>query len=130
MSSTYDMGAIAHTPQRVSVLDPGRVFLIVKRRAAISTLFPYSTLFRSRNILRGPGQWNIDFSIIKSTRIGGLTTRSEEHTSELQSQPKLVCRLLLENKKRRSTSPSRRKSSRRSSAWRASSAPPSSASPP
>src|SRR6202045_3041734 len=64
------------------------------RRPPRSTLFPYTTLFRSRSRqYSGP-----DFAARR-----GLPTsapfRSEEHTSELQSRPHLVCRLLLEKKK-------------------------------
>src|SRR2546430_6778107 len=70
-------------------------FFLMIRRPPRSTLFPYTTLFRSRLPLEpGPG-----------TRGGprshaGDQTRSEEHTSELQSQSNLVCRLLLEKKKK------------------------------
>src|SRR2546430_6809904 len=66
------------------------------RRPPRSTLFPYTTLFRSR---RWPapspariGRW--------SSRAECGEWRSEEHTSELQSQSNLVCRLLLEKKKK------------------------------
>src|SRR2546425_6799994 len=83
------------------------------RRPPRSTLFPYTTLFRSKN-------WAIDFPARKGyinpygaekddpvhrgrrgiARHGGnLAPRSEEHTSELQSLAYLVCRLLLEKKK-------------------------------
>src|SRR5690606_41784085 len=69
-----------------------------------STLFPYTTLFRSSHAagLRGgaPGQ----FADGSGLRLAGsphpLRLRSEEHTSELQSRENLVCRLLLEKKKR------------------------------
>src|SRR5206468_7022370 len=65
------------------------------RRPPRSTLFPYTTLFRSR---RTPGRRNriLPSSISSGTRV---PTRSEEHTSELQSRSDLVCRLLLEKKK-------------------------------
>src|SRR5438309_5603297 len=56
-----------------------------------STLFPYTTLFRPRRRCRGP--WRHD------SLWSGTPSRSEEHTSELQSQFHLVCRLLLEKKK-------------------------------
>src|SRR2546422_7123897 len=90
----------------------GRVFLfffLMIRRPPRSTLFPYTTLFRSRMIVLfdlsakygalplGTGN--------KSERLLGYftwhadDTRSEEHTSELQSRLHLVCRLLLEKKK-------------------------------
>src|SRR5688572_31688853 len=64
------------------------------RRPPRSTLFPYTTLFRSFPAVP-PGT-------LLSNLIGGYIVgiaRSEEHTSELQSQSKLVCRLLLEKKK-------------------------------
>src|SRR5256885_13000878 len=68
------------------------------RRPPRSTLFPYTTLFRSRTTTTCA----IDLS---SSRISGFPTspaRSEEHTSELQSPCNLVCRLLLEKKKKKS----------------------------
>src|SRR5947208_5963016 len=64
------------------------------RRPPRSTLFPYTTLFRSAELQRdgerGGRLW----------RRSGPAMRSEEHTSELQSPDHLVCRLLLEKKKR------------------------------
>src|SRR5690242_21477576 len=65
------------------------------RRPPRSTLFPYTTLFRSMLALAwlitfGPERW----------LASRLKTRSEEHTSELQSHVNLVCRLLLEKKKK------------------------------
>src|SRR5436305_8827517 len=70
------------------------------RRPPRSTLFPYTTLFRSlRPIKRIVGRLSRGAEgRIKSSYDYG---RSEEHTSELQSRPHLVCRLLLEKKKRR-----------------------------
>src|SRR2546426_9194140 len=69
------------------------------RRPPRSTLFPYTTLFRSlrrgRNVRKGVRLWRE--SVRESARPGGF--RSEEHTSELQSPCNLVCRLLLEKKK-------------------------------
>src|SRR6202012_6219153 len=70
-------------------------FFLMIRRPPRSTLFPYTTLFRSKVIHRRPRQDN---------DIGGFTgdnPRSEEHTSELQSHSDLVCRLLLEKKKKK-----------------------------
>src|SRR3989442_5336610 len=75
------------------------------RRPPRSTLFPYTTLFRSRN-----GSWwrrhrpvgigpSFDTPGCRSRQTTGQS-RSEEHTSELQSRPHLVCRLLLEKKKK------------------------------
>src|SRR5947208_8655447 len=63
------------------------------RRPPRSTLFPYTTLFRSPSAAQRP-------SACWATRKGGCCRRrSEEHTSELQSPDHLVCRLLLEKKK-------------------------------
>src|SRR2546430_10100876 len=76
------------------------------RRPPRSTLFPYTTLFRSRDGTRcstprsppttagSPAVW----STPATTPSTGTWWRSEEHTSELQSQSNLVCRLLLEKK--------------------------------
>src|SRR2546426_5631619 len=93
-----------------------RLFFLMIRRPPRSTLFPYTTLFRSsergrllivlgglpdvlqvpwvamasrRKVIAGPAAWRPD----------DLRLRSEEHTSELQSPCNLVCRLLLEKKK-------------------------------
>src|SRR2546430_13205808 len=79
------------------------------RRPPRSTLFPYTTLFRSEVLdeylaLAG----TVEFEFFDHERLAdfvddcclGLHCRSEEHTSELQSQSNLVCRLLLEKKKR------------------------------
>src|SRR5215204_7240475 len=68
-------------------------FFLMIRRPPRSTLFPYTTLFRSQLELgqRGPHDVGLD--------LGGVELRSEEHTSELQSHSDLVCRLLLEKKK-------------------------------
>src|SRR2546422_2285847 len=62
------------------------------RRPPRSTLFPYTTLFRS---------WEHDFLGILGSKLDwkDVESRSEEHTSELQSRLHLVCRLLLEKKK-------------------------------
>src|SRR5207237_4041666 len=69
------------------------------RRPPRSTLFPYTTLFRSR-----PGRG--DHAAVGSRgRITPMGGRSEEHTSELQSHLNLVCRLLLEKKKRHQQGP-------------------------
>src|SRR5690349_23632718 len=70
------------------------------RRPPRSTLFPYTTLFRSplsRCPLRSGGRSPPSRS--RSARTSGRLRRSEEHTSELQSRRDLVCRLLLEKKK-------------------------------
>src|SRR3712207_7096892 len=77
------------------------------RRPPRSTLFPYTTLFRSQ-VLRGrrpPGgrrAWRPrDAGRGDDERPGYKLRRSEEHTSELQSRQYLVCRLLLEKKKKK-----------------------------
>src|SRR2546430_10116830 len=68
------------------------------RRPPRSTLFPYTTLFRSRRELVG-GEHAHPGVVIGGVRPDDVD-RSEEHTSELQSQSNLVCRLLLEKKKK------------------------------
>src|SRR2546422_6522962 len=80
-------------------------FFLMIRRPPRSTLFPYTTLFRSLELhafgIGGRGDAN-------AIRVGlgeqlAALERSEEHTSELQSRLHLVCRLLLEKKKRKHT---------------------------
>src|SRR5205085_7749176 len=67
------------------------------RRHRISTLFPYTTLFRSQARVRA---LRVGRHLLEGRVEGGRQQdRSEEHTSELQSQSNLVCRLLLEKKK-------------------------------
>src|SRR5699024_12003100 len=67
------------------------------RRPPRSTLFPYTTLFRSiEHILFGTYTKRVS----KGIYVADFDTRSEEHTSELQSRFDLVCRLLLEKKKK------------------------------
>src|SRR5438132_8777790 len=89
------------------------IFLPMLRRPPSSTLFPYTTLFRS---VRGIGAWTVEMFLIfrlgrpdvlpihdlgvkKGWSVAYGKKRSEEHTSELQSHSDLVCRLLLEKKK-------------------------------
>src|SRR3712207_8989778 len=92
------------------------------RRPPRSTLFPYTTLFRSLNVQYWGFKWEVepfkdnvalrqafnhavDRELIWNTLMEGArrpaTARSEEHTSELQSRQYLVCRLLLEKKKKK-----------------------------
>src|SRR2546427_6610461 len=90
------------------------------RRPPRSTLFPYTTLFRSGfgtgGLARGHGEGratrldqvttghlrqHVVRGLVLLRDPGGEEVRSEEHTSELQSQSNLVCRLLLEKKKRK-----------------------------
>src|SRR3712207_6990756 len=97
-------------------------FFLMIRRPPRSTLFPYTTLFRS---LRAPNALDVTFGTVLSAgplglelrptaslqlgvRAGAIDAtirelRSEEHTSELQSRQYLVCRLLLEKKKKTNT---------------------------
>src|SRR2546429_4361717 len=89
------------------------------RRPPRSTLFPYTTLFRSRQLLEesiysaddtlsrllfllhvSEGSWAAGRALYDAGRSAGDGRRSEEHTSELQSRLHLVCRLLLEKKKK------------------------------
>src|SRR5437016_7914202 len=75
------------------------------RRPPRSTLFPYTTLFRSRlSELRSVSASRRGEQRRVSTRCRDVA-RSEEHTSELQSLTNLVCRLLLEKKKKKKTAP-------------------------
>src|SRR2546426_1629750 len=83
-------------------------FFLMIRRPPRSTLFPYTTLFRSVFLAtpdeEGRGQRDADAPADVAHHVvggGGVAeTRSEEHTSELQSPCNLVCRLLLEKKKK------------------------------
>src|SRR3712207_7109662 len=87
------------------------------RRPPRSTLFPYTTLFRSQvvgagEILHGHDLGAIDLAQQQDTGVDRLVdqpplphARSEEHTSELQSRQYLVCRLLLEKKKKKKMLP-------------------------
>src|SRR2546430_8869421 len=70
------------------------------RRPPRSTLFPYTTLFRS-SLPMGRCGWDSKGPPVSITRFRPQPIRSEEHTSELQSQSNLVCRLLLEKKKKK-----------------------------
>src|SRR5438876_8377385 len=82
-------------------------FFLMIRRPPRSTLFPYTTLFRSRNCGRPEDTAAVDsvFHLVGNRlRSMGCRARSEEHTSELQSPVHLVCRLLLEKKKKKNSS--------------------------
>src|SRR5437867_9556738 len=88
-------------------------FFLMIRRPPRSTLFPYTTLFRSRSGLEKKSARELfenkpfvchDSAVVDKLRLGRPLTgicRSEEHTSELQSPYDLVCRLLLEKKKKK-----------------------------
>src|SRR2546427_9087822 len=83
-------------------------FFLMIRRPPRSTLFPYTTLFRSYiSCANGSGFQShlVSTSRNSSTFLLSAAARSEEHTSELQSQSNLVCRLLLEKKKTKSAAP-------------------------
>src|SRR5437867_7961993 len=83
------------------------LFLMI-RRPPRSTLFPYTTLFRSRGVLdpKTGGQMTEELkrrrrsraTAVRIAALAAFSLRSEEHTSELQSPYDLVCRLLLEKK--------------------------------
>src|SRR5947209_20302146 len=82
-------------------------FFLMLRRPPRSTLFPYTTLFRSADWCSiSTGRRCSGDRGISSLRFSGPApgpSRSEEHTSELQSRQYLVCRLLLEKKKKKET---------------------------
>src|SRR5437870_11531957 len=84
-------------------------FFLMLRRPPRSTLFPYTTLFRSAKRIKKSERLPED----RPAALGELihaqvrVARSEEHTSELQSRGHLVCRLLLEKKNARSSRPRR-----------------------
>src|SRR5438034_8876386 len=101
-------------------LEVGGFFLCMMRRRPRSTLFPYTTLFRSQEALgdvtderedggraagRAQDVGGADVAAAVGTNVAD--TRSEEHTSELQSHSDLVCRLLLEKKKENTQMPNR-----------------------
>src|SRR3712207_8759640 len=82
------------------------------RRPPRSTLFPYTTLFRSNDgVMNGarPGRCvggrDVTRVATGTNGVNAADARSEEHTSELQSRQYLVCRLLLEKKKYRKSTP-------------------------
>src|SRR5947207_6420186 len=78
-------------------------FFLMIRRPPKSTLFPYTTLFRSLIKIQKPPNSTHLYTPVSSVCFPAnnspIPTRSEEHTSELQSHSDLVCRLLLEKKK-------------------------------
>src|SRR5690349_23141538 len=101
-------------------------FFLMIRRPPRSTLFPYTTLFRSLAqgadllLVAGAGLHQLTGAALPLLRLGAphvrihpalvaaalhVQARSEEHTSELQSRRDLVCRLLLEKKKKKKTQP-------------------------
>src|SRR2546427_8571729 len=83
-------------------------FFLMIRRPPRSTLFPYTTLFRSTHGGRAEAHGDGDDRPVAEA---ACQERSEEHTSELQSQSNLVCRLLLEKKKKKKREDSNRQPS-------------------
>src|SRR6476620_12309766 len=79
----------------IVLVRPRSFFFLMIRRPPRSTLFPYTTLFRS-----SPRAGNRARSRPSRARVPAPRRRSEEHTSELQSRQYLVCRLLLEKTKK------------------------------
>src|SRR2546430_10895639 len=93
---------VATVPVQLSL--PFFFFFLMIRRPPRSTLFPYTTLFRSR--LFAKEGMRVALAARDTAKLAVLVKetaalRSEEHTSELQSQSNLVCRLLLEKKKKK-----------------------------
>src|SRR5438034_7425586 len=74
-------------------------FFLMIRRPPRSTLFPYTTLFRSES--RDDFRLKVSGAAFSTTAVSDFMQRSEEHTSELQLHSDLVCRLLLEKKKKK-----------------------------
>src|SRR2546427_1171394 len=98
-------------------------FFLMIRRPPRSTLFPYTTLFRSDVVVVHRRRLGEDFLLRhRREQLGPgdaarplfAQLRSEEHTSELQSQSNLVCRLLLEKKKRKAVPTQRLSTAQRS----------------
>src|SRR5260370_34433907 len=94
----FDFASIVH-----SILHS--FFFLMIRRPPRSTLFPYTTLFRSRAAIAPHDVPRADLDAAP-IQIPDHRRRSEEHTSELQSHLNLVCRLLLEKKKYGQSMPS------------------------
>src|SRR5438105_13826193 len=79
-------------------------FFLMIRRPPRSTLFPYTTLFRSPSVatrVQAVCSFGAFSTSTRHIRHAACSDRSEEHTSELQSRVDLVCRLLLEKKKKK-----------------------------
>src|SRR2546430_8761316 len=102
-----------HAP-KLAVHDSVLFFFLMIRRPPRSTLFPYTTLFRSPRSLFGasgnlfgvePLDNGPDAVALYGIEAKNFAHRSEEHTSELQSQSNLVCRLLLEKKNEQTFEP-------------------------
>src|SRR6266511_5977801 len=89
-----------YNPSSSVLLTLRPLFFLMIRQHPRSTLFPYTTLFRSSHARPASGRSNV--ARIRTTVVfpAPFGPRSEEHTSELQSRENLVCRLLLEKKKK------------------------------
>src|SRR5438552_13388196 len=96
MIELYDVAVYQH---RIPIHSFLIFFFLLIRRPPRSTLFPYTTLFRSRAT---PLVQSFRSSVASHRKHLYEQRRSEEHTSELQSPDHLVCRLLLEKKKKKS----------------------------
>src|SRR5947199_9089002 len=93
--SSFNMFLLSICSCRLSIYTSFFFFLMI-RRPPRSTLFPYTTLFRSI-----PFAVSVEFCLGPAGSYPQNRSRSEEHTSELQSLRHLVCRLLLEKKKKK-----------------------------
>src|SRR5258707_4018086 len=98
-------------------------FFLMIRRPPRSTLFPYTTLFRSLwwGALNLSGRQRArllgTFGVTAYSGLGAASLRSEEHTSELQSRQYLVCRLLLEKKKKAANGQASASDARLAATW-------------
>src|SRR5438132_11407413 len=87
-----------------SIQYPKHLYSLMIQQSPMSTLFPYTTLFRSggasgMELPESAGESSRSYAAARFAVVRGIGLRSEEHTSELQSHSDLVCRLLLEKKK-------------------------------
>src|SRR5437764_15342685 len=101
-TKTACVALACHEPLSLTFVPFSLFFFLLKRRPPRSTLFPYTTLFRSTSANSCCACANFTFDLSRpAVNIGCVKfARSEEHTSELQSPMYLVCRLLLEKKKK------------------------------
>src|SRR5438445_7162524 len=99
------MCSLCHSIFRLRTSSSLALFFLMIRPPPRSTLFPYTTLFRSRRLRKVAGagvRERRHHASLPRGAVGpaSVPARSEEHTSELQSRQYLVCRLLLEKKKK------------------------------
>src|SRR5690348_17473940 len=90
---------LVHLPSSVTLYVASFIFFLMIRRPPRSTLFPYTTLFRSHRERLRVVDLALAGQLERRDPVQPRRVRSEEHTSELQSPVHLVCRLLLEKKK-------------------------------